>query len=235
LLLYDVRVQGAAAAPEVAEALRQLSAHGEKLGIDAIILTRGGGSIEDLWAFNDEAVARAIAASRVPVVSGVGHETDFTIADFAADLRAATPSAAAEILTPDVAELRAGLERLQRDLDGAINDSIDTQRAILDDQRRRLRQLSPLVRVRNYRQRIDDWQARMTSTQRGRLKLLRERIEASERALIAASPQAILARGYALVSDAATGKRIASVREVRETIRVQFHDGTITAKAENDR
>jgi exodeoxyribonuclease VII large subunit len=165
----------------------------------------------------------------------VGHETDFTIADFAADVRAPTPSAAAEILTPDIAELRAGLERLQDNLDGAINDSIDMQRAALDDQRRRLRQLSPLSRVRNYRQRIDDWQTRMTSTQRGRLKLLRERIGARERALTAASPEAILARGYALVSDAVTGKRITSVREVNETIRVQFHDGTITAKANHDR
>ena len=109
VVLSPTLVQGADAPAQIVRALDRLSRRDD---IDVIWVGRGGGSIEDLWAFNDEAVARAIVASRVPVISGVGHETDFTIADFAADLRAPTPSAAAELLTPDISEMQSGLDRL---------------------------------------------------------------------------------------------------------------------------
>jgi len=231
VVLASTLVQGSEAPAQIVRALRKLDQLDD---IDVILVCRGGGSIEDLWAFNDEGVARAIAASRVPVISGVGHETDFTIADFAADVRAPTPSAAAELLTPDASELRAGLDRLRGYLSDSLDDSIRRRRDALDERRRALRRESPLVRVRAYRQRIDDWQARMTSTQQGRLKLLGERIEASQRALIAASPQAILARGYTLVTDTATGRRIKSARDASERIAVQFHDGSVTAKVDHD-
>ncbi len=231
VILSPTLVQGADAPMQIVRALDRLNRRDD---IDVIWVGRGGGSIEDLWAFNDEAVARAIVASRVPVISGVGHETDFTIADFAADHRAPTPSAAAELLTPDIAELQSGLSRLTRDLAGTFEYSLQNRRSWLADQNRALRQLSPLVRVRTYRQRLDDWQTRMTSIQRGRLGLLRERVESREKSLIASSPQAILQRGYALVADAATGQRIKSAHAAPDQIAVQFHDGTIQAKVEHD-
>ena len=231
VLLSPTLVQGVEAPAQIVRALDRLN---QRRDIDVILVCRGGGSIEDLWAFNDELVARAIVASRVPVISGVGHETDFTIADFAADLRAPTPSAAAEILTPDVEELRLGLDRAVRNLDGAFTDYLQLQRENLDDQTRLLRQLSPEAQIGRYRQRIDDWQARMTSMQRGRLALLRERVASQERALNAASPQAILERGYALVSERATGKRIKSAQNANGDIEIQFYDGTVEAKVRDD-
>ncbi|HVU13399.1 MAG TPA: exodeoxyribonuclease VII large subunit [Phototrophicaceae bacterium] len=231
VILSPTLVQGVEAPAQIVRALERLN---QRDDIDVILVCRGGGSIEDLWAFNDEAVARAIVASRVPVVSGVGHETDFTIADFAADLRAPTPSAAAEILTPDIDAMRDDLDRLSQTLDEALGYSLRRQRDNLDDQIRLLRQLSPIARVRTARQRLDDWQAHMTSLQRGRLTLLRQRIEASDRALLAASPQAILERGYALVSDSVTGKRIKSARAADKNITIQFHDGTIEAQVKHD-
>lgn len=229
ILLSPTLVQGTDAPDQIVRALERLN---QRDDLDAILVCRGGGSLEDLWAFNDEGVARAIAASRVPVVSGVGHETDFTIADFAADVRAPTPSAAAEVVTPDVAELRAGLDRLTRHLDRALTDYIDSQRGALAEQERALRSHSPLTQIRSYRQRIDDWQERMSAAQRGRFALLRERIAAREKALVAASPQAILERGYALVTDPATGQRIKSADAADDRIAVQFHDGRLTAKVE---
>ena len=231
VLLSPTLVQGIDAPAQIVKALERLNSRDD---IDAILVCRGGGSIEDLWAFNDEQVARAIAASRVPVVSGVGHETDFTIADFVADVRAPTPSAAAEMMTPDVYDLRLGLDRSSTELKSALDYALLRRRDLMADQNRALRQLSPLTRVRTYRQRIDDWGLRLTSSQRGRLRLLRERVEARERALVAASPQAILERGYAMVSDAATGKRITSAAQVGERINVQFRDGSIGAKVEHD-
>lgn len=231
VLLSPTLVQGIDAPAQIVKALERVNARDD---IDAILVCRGGGSIEDLWAFNDEQVARAIASSRVPVVSGVGHETDFTITDFVADVRAPTPSAAAEMMTPDVYDLRLGLDRLSTELKSAVDYALLRRRDLMADQNRALRQLSPLTRVRTYRQRIDDWGLRLTSSQRGRLRLLRERVEAQERTLVSASPQAILERGYAMVSDPITGKRITSAAEVGERINVQFRDGSIGAKVEHD-
>jgi exodeoxyribonuclease VII large subunit len=230
VVLSPTLVQGAEAPPQIVRALERLNTLTD---LDVILVCRGGGSIEDLWAFNDEAVARAIVASRVPVVSGVGHEIDFTIADFAADYRAPTPSAAAEILTPDVLDMALGVERLSRHLSDAFSDSMIRRREALDDADRLLKQLSPLVRVRSIRQRIDDWTIRMGTAQRGRLALLRERVVSRQQALTAANPEAILERGYALVSDPVTGKRIKSVGEAGERIIVRFHDGSIGAKVED--
>ncbi len=231
VVLSPTLVQGLEAPAQIVRALERLN---QRDDIDVILVCRGGGSIEDLWAFNDEAVARAIVASRAPVISGVGHETDFTIADFAADLRAPTPSAAAEILTPDIDAMRDALDRLSQTLNEALGYALRRQQDNLDDQIRLLRQLSPVARVQSARQRIDDWQAHMTSMQRGRLNLLRQRIASSDRALLAASPQAILERGYALVSDSTSGKRIKSAAEADKNITIQFHDGTIGAQVKHD-
>lgn len=231
VLLSPTLVQGIDAPAQIVRALERLNARDD---LDAILVCRGGGSLEDLWAFNDELVARAIVASRVPVVCGVGHETDFTIADFAADVRAPTPSAAAEVLTPDIEELRYGLERVTRDLNSVFAYAIARQRDSLAEQVRGLRQLSPLSQIRNYRQRIDDWGAHIASAHRGRLTLLRERVEARDAALRAANPQAILERGYALVTDQVTGTWIKSAHDVHGDVTLRFHDGAIGAKVEHD-
>ena len=224
-------MQGLDAPAQIVRALERLNGRDD---IDVILVCRGGGSIEDLWAFNDEGVARARVASRVPVVSGVGPETDFTIADFAADLRAATPSAAAEILTPDIAELQIGLERLDRHLTSAFSDSILGQRDALAEQMRAMRARSPQARVRAYRQRIDDWGMRGAAAQRGRLALLRERLEARRAALVAGNPQSILERGYALVRSKRTGITVKSAQQADGEIVILFHDGSVEAKVTHD-
>ncbi len=231
ILLSPCLVQGFEAPAQIVRALARLNARED---VDVILVCRGGGSIEDLWAFNDEGVARAIAASRVPVISGVGHETDFTIADFVADVRAPTPSAAAELLTPDILDLRDGIDRLNRILSTTLTNSFASRRKQLADSAWALRQVSPMVAIRASRQRLDDWNGRMASAQRGRLALLRERLRSSAAALSAVSPQAVLERGYAIVS--ADGKRITSANALHSgmDITVQFHDGTRRAKVNDD-
>jgi exodeoxyribonuclease VII large subunit len=157
VLLYPVAVQGAAAAAEIVAAL-QLA--GRRAECDVLILARGGGSLEDLWAFNDEALARAIAACPIPVVSGIGHEIDFTIADFAADVRAATPSAAAEIAAPDAAEWAASLRRLGERLQRALRQRIDAHRERLRWLIGRAELVSPEARLAQQGQRLDELEQR---------------------------------------------------------------------------
>jgi exodeoxyribonuclease VII large subunit len=224
VILAPTLVQGADAPPKIVAALKALN---QRDDLDAILVCRGGGSIEDLWAFNDERVARAIVASKVPVVSGVGHETDFTIADFAADLRAPTPSAAAELLTPDSYELRQRVLRYRRDLDDIISTLVGEKRRDLEDIDRTLKRASPAAQIRAYQQRLDDWNTRMIAAQRGRLAILRERLLSKQSALVSASPQAILNRGYAMVRRAADQSRVNAAADLRsnESIILQFHDG----------
>ncbi len=224
VILSPTLVQGTDAPPRIVRALERLN---QRDDIDVILVCRGGGSIEDLWAFNDEAVARAIALSRVPVVSGVGHETDFTIADFAADLRAPTPSAAAELLTPDVDDLRVNIARAQIALTDAVRAIIDTRRRDLVAQNRALKSASPTLRISALRQRLDDWNTRLITAQRTRLTLQRERLNARAAALKSASPAAILERGYVLVRRGKTGERVASASVVStgDSLVLQFHDG----------
>ena len=232
VILSPTLVQGVEAPAQIVKALDRLNEHTD---CDVILLCRGGGSIEDLWAFNDEGVARAVAASRIPIISGVGHETDFTISDFAADLRAPTPSAAAELATPDSAELRATLAELTRALDTGAAVSLRQRRQRVDDQIWSLRQVSPLAQVRNARQRIDDWTARLNAGQRARLRLLRERLAARSAALASASPTAILERGYAIVTVSESGERLSSIDGAKPGVgvTVQLHDGEFKARVED--
>jgi exodeoxyribonuclease VII large subunit len=157
VLLYPVAVQGAAAAAEIVAALKLA---GRRAECDVLILARGGGSLEDLWAFNDEALARAIGACPIPVVSGIGHEIDFTIADFAADVRAATPSAAAEIVAPDADEWAASLRRLRERLQRALRQSIDTHRERLRWLIGRAELVNPEARLAQQGQRLDELEQR---------------------------------------------------------------------------
>ena len=239
IILSPCLVQGADAPAQIARAIDKLNRFTQ---VDVILVCRGGGSIEDLWAFNDEGVARAIAASAIPVISGVGHETDFTIADFVADVRAPTPSAAAEILTPDIADLRATIVWKAGRIAEAFRRQVMTRRESLKQQTWSLQRVSPLVRLRTLRQRIDDLNQRMSAAQRSRLTLLRERLSARERALTAASPEAILGRGYAIVSSVASGERITSVRDDQaaagSAVHIRLRDGAliaaITTRKEHD-
>jgi exodeoxyribonuclease VII large subunit len=227
VILSPALVQGIDAPPQIVAALQRLN---DYTNVDVIILARGGGSLEDLWCFNHETVVRAVAASRIPVVTGVGHEIDFTLVDFAADLRAPTPSAAAEVVTPDMAALRNNVRVLAARLDNAIDGTLDADRRQIETQRRWLARLSPDRQVQNARQRIDDLTARMALHWRHQVQRRRDQLDGQRRALQAANPDAILQRGYAIVTRG-DGQRVTSVAQAAEGSRVQItlRDGRLIA------
>jgi exodeoxyribonuclease VII large subunit len=173
VLIYPVAVQGAQAAAEIVAALETA---GRRAECDVLILARGGGSLEDLWAFNDETLARAIVASPVPVISGVGHEIDFTIADFAADVRAPTPSAAAELVVPDVEEWLAAFASHATRLERCMRRRLAEQRQRLRWLRRRASLVSPVARFAQQTQRLDEIDQRLSRAMRRRLEERRERL-----------------------------------------------------------
>lgn len=183
--VYPVPVQGEAAPPAIVAALTRAS---ERADCDVLLLVRGGGSLEDLWAFNDEAVARAIVASRVPVVSGVGHEVDVTIADFAADVRAATPSAAAELVCPDLAARAAVLPQALARLRVRMTARLETARGRLAELEARLARQHPRRRLEAPMQRLDEAELRLQRAMRARLARQRERSDALSARLERASP-----------------------------------------------
>ncbi|MBN1955019.1 MAG: exodeoxyribonuclease VII large subunit [Anaerolineae bacterium] len=195
VLLSPTPVQGKEAPPQIVAALEALN----RQQVDVILLARGGGSLEELWPFNDEQVARAVANSRVPVVCGVGHETDFSLADFAADLRAPTPSAAAEVATPERMELRGQVDGLSARMHVAVAAELAQRRASLAEQLRALRHLSPETRLDQARQRLDELARRSTASLLQCLSVWRERLAGLARRLGSVSPLATLERGYAIV------------------------------------
>lgn len=227
--LLPVRVQGTQAPAELAGALRYVNRH--HLG-DLIIIGRGGGSMEDLWAFNDEGLARAIYASEIPVISAVGHEPDVTISDFVADLRAATPSNAAELAVPDWRELSQRLDQYSARLQNAMT-------ARLEQERRRLSRLSgsrmmqdPEAAIRLKRQYLDWQRQRLQSSMTTRLQQHRNRLAALAGGLDAMSPLKVLARGYALVRGEG-GDVVRSVDQVAlgEQLHLCLRDGSVEAVA----
>ncbi|MBC7811864.1 MAG: exodeoxyribonuclease VII large subunit [Burkholderiales bacterium] len=226
-------VQGTEAPAQIVAALQRLN---QLTQADVIILCRGGGSIEDLWAFNDERVVRAVVDSRIPIVTGVGHETDFTLVDFASDLRAPTPSAAAELVTPLIDDLRYDVQRSLQDAAAILLGKVFSLRADVIASTRTMGYVSPMSRVHNLRQRIDERSARLLSDQQRRLALLRERLQTRTAALNAANPQAILERGYAIIrSD--DGELISSVTSPAAKagmgITIQLRDGELKGRIEN--
>lgn len=229
VLLAPTAVQGEAAPAQIVAALAALNACAD---VAVILLVRGGGSLEDLWAFNDERVARAVAASRIPVVSGVGHETDFSLADFAADLRAPTPSAAAELATPDRAELAARLEQQTARLERSITAVLAERRRRLERTTRSLMHLSPTARLADARQRVDDLGARADRAWLPRRRLLGQRLAGLTARLGSLNPHAVLRRGYAIVRHGDTGRIVASVQQVSPgtSLRVEVQDGEIQAE-----
>lgn len=227
-VLAPAAVQGEAAPREIIAALKSLNEHVQP---DVIIAGRGGGSIEDLWAFNDENVARAIAASAAPVISAVGHETDFTIADFVADLRAPTPTAAAELATPDRADLQAGLLALATDLAEQTRQVIREQRYSLREALNRLNRRSPEARLAQARQRVDELALLVGLHLRTRNRLQLARLAGLAASLQALNPQAILGRGYAVVTgpDGQTIRRAGQVA-AGDPLRIRVSDGEFNAE-----
>jgi exodeoxyribonuclease VII large subunit len=250
-------VQGAAAVPALIQALALASARAE---CDVIILARGGGSLEDLWAFNDEGVARAIRACAIPVVSGIGHEIDFTIADFVADLRAPTPSGAAELVVPDRQELLSTLRRIGERLIQSGRRELRTAAQLLAHLRHRLQRMHPGVRLIHSAQRLDELEHRMRKALHARLQqqnirlshadarsaqlrlrlqhAVQRRVEASAHRLTlarqkldAVSPLAVLGRGFAVVMRA-DGSVVtdAGTVAVGDEIRAMLHRGALRAR-----
>ncbi|MCA9871048.1 MAG: exodeoxyribonuclease VII large subunit [Anaerolineae bacterium] len=232
VLLAAAAVQGVEAPGQIAAAIELLNAW--NLGVeplDVIIVARGGGAIEELWAFNDERVVRAIAASAVPVISGVGHETDFTLADLAADQRAPTPTGAAALAVPDLQEVAGQLPELRSRLQGALTQRVDQERRQMVQTRRLLDRLSPAVQVATYRQQVDDVNRAMARTVAHMLAVQRAEVDGLRARLASLDPNAVLARGYAILHESASGAVISSVSQATPgaLIQARVSDGEFTA------
>ena len=246
LVLLPVQVQGVGAAEDIACAIRRA---GKLHGVDVIITGRGGGSMEDLWAFNEEIVARAIAESPIPVISAVGHETDTTIADFAADARASTPSNAAEMAVPDRREIIEGLRDIRRHMTDAVQGLMQDRRYELLMLQRRMEALRPEQRLNALAAQTDTMRLRLNAAMDAKLPVLahrigmagmrldgamdrqlrqpRERIERAKARLTALNPSAVLERGYALVMD---GDRVVPGAEMANELThmtLRFRDGSV--------
>ena len=227
ILLAPTLVQGESAAEMIAAAIGTIN----QFDIDLVIVARGGGSIEDLWCFNAECVARAIYNSRVPVISAVGHETDFTIADFVADLRAPTPSAAAELAVVDVRELRAAVYASEQRLAQLTRDRLGDARVRLSNEMYALEKNSPEARIANQRQRVDELSHRITSRARQLIALEREQLNGAVRQLGTLNPEATLGRGYAIVQEKENGRVIKWKLQAagRKKIQIRVSDGEFQA------
>ncbi|MBI4926880.1 MAG: exodeoxyribonuclease VII large subunit [Anaerolineae bacterium] len=228
VLLAPSPVQGDEAPPRLVAAIQSLNRLSPPP--DVIILARGGGSIEDLWAFNDESVVRAVAASAVPIVTGVGHETDVTLVDFAADLRAPTPTGAAALATPDRADLIIGLERLQNRLVSAAVIRLGELRAEQALLQSRLLRHSPERNLLDEAQRLDAAQLRLKRAAQVHLSMQRAALDGLSARLKALNPLEVLQRGYALVQrpDGSLLTRAANALPP-EPVQIRLADGTLTA------
>ncbi len=231
VILVPTAVQGSEAPAGIVAALASLN---QIAAPDLILLARGGGSIEDLWAFNDEHVVRAIVASQAAVISGVGHETDFTLADFAADLRAPTPTAAAELATPDQNELRQELSELRVALSRTLLERVNGLRAGLAQLRTDFQHYAPQKRILNDRQRLDDMAVRAATALSHRLALQRAHLSGSGRRLASLNPLSVLGRGFALVTHEA-GYIVRSVEQASpgDQLHVRVNDGVFDARVES--
>ncbi len=231
--VLPVAVQGQGAAAEIRAMLERAAGCGR---YDVLLLTRGGGSLEDLWSFNDEALVRAIAACTVPVVSAVGHEVDFSLADFAADLRAATPSAAAELLVPERGELRAHLRQLRARLDATMQRRLVALAQRGDLAGLRLQALRPQARLQRGHDRLALLGQRLDGAIRRRLEQRALRLDGLVRTLESVSPLATLGRGYAVLRDAGSGAllRRAADAQPGQRLEAQLAEGCLQLRVEAD-
>jgi exodeoxyribonuclease VII large subunit len=221
-------VQGEEAPYQIVRSLLALNA---EPGMDVIIVARGGGSLEDLWAFNDEDVVRTIANSAVPVISGIGHETDFTLSDFAADVRAPTPTAAAEMAVPNAIDLIEQVANLAGRLNFALQQTAGYLRGALNEKSGRLQVLSPSWRVNGDQQKLDELTGRLANAVGYRTQLLQSNLHNSSRQLSSLNPYAVIQRGYAIVTNPA-GEIVRSVAQVKtdDVVDIQVADGLILSR-----
>jgi exodeoxyribonuclease VII large subunit len=232
VILAPTPVQGDEAPEGIVSALEMLNQYGQ---VDIILLVRGGGSIEDLWAFNDERVAHAIAASQVPVVTGIGHATDLVIADLVADVHAPTPSAAAEMVTPHQHALAQEVKDLRLELGRLFGERLIDLRSKLANLTRTLQLASPRARIDSARQRIDELAARGLAAMHYGLALRKAAVKGTANTLHAAGPASVLARGYAVVMRADDDSLVRSTRQVAvgDGLKLHLRDGTISATTDH--
>lgn len=227
IILYPAIVQGEAAVPSIINGIRAM----ERIGVDVMIVGRGGGSIEDLWAFNEEAVAQAVFDCRIPVISAVGHETDVTITDFVADLRAPTPSAAAELAVCDFGQLEEQMAEYAYTMQHLCRRTVQSYRNRLEQYGVRLKYVSPLNVLRMKKTQAVSLEERLQAVMERRLQEKRHRLAIYAERMKGLSPLDKLSQGYAYVSDA-SGRKLSSVEQVDvgETIRVCVKDGSLLAQ-----
>ncbi len=231
VLLCPVQVQGTGAAEEIADAIECFNRqhHDPAFRADVLIVGRGGGSLEDLWAFNEEVVARAIAASNIPIVSAVGHETDFSIADFVADLRAATPSIAAELCVPDRRELMAALRGSIVRMSQCQRDRIERNRRLITGILESRAMHRPEVRLRQSVQRLDDLQNRLDRSLHAFVERRRTKLEGCDRQLSLLNPARPMERGYVRLERNGTIIKRAADLDAGDDVNLRFVDGARTA------
>lgn len=231
VIIAPASVQGDEAVPTLIKALKLLD---QEIKADVILLARGGGSMEDLWAFNDETLVRTIASLGTPIVTGIGHETDFTLADFASDLRAPTPTAAAEMVTPNIVDVQTSLQNLSQRLQNAILSRLSMQRDQLSQLTHRLSLSSPLNRVNIARQRLDEWSRHLELHLTHSLQQKHSKLELYSQRLASLNPATILERGYALLikPDGEIVRTVAQV-QVGESIQARLKDGQFDARVKS--
>ena len=231
VILAPALVQGEDAPQSLIHALRLLD---QQIKPDVIILARGGGSIEDLWAFNDEQLVRVLASLETPIVTGIGHETDFTLADFASDLRAPTPTAAAELVTPNITDLKAALSTQVQRLNQAAQFQIYQFKHAYQTIRHRLELISPQNRIRIARQRLDEIQHLLQINAQHSLQHRANLLQSISQHLFTLNPQNILSHGYAILQSS-DGALIRSINQVQigETVGVKLTDGDLDAIVKN--
>lgn len=226
ILIYPVMVQGEAAPPQIVKALKDM----DTLGMDVIILARGGGSMEDLWAFNDEKLAYAIYEAKTPVISAVGHEIDFTIADFVSDLRAPTPSAAAELVVPDRLELMETLEAGKNKIKKSITHMVDMYEERLDSFAKSYAFKIPFNMYNDHIQRVDELSLSLGKHLDSRLEDSEDRLKVINDRLTVMNPLNILKKGYSVVYDTTTGTIIKDASAAGKDIKIKLHKGTLEAE-----
>ncbi len=227
IVFCPVAVQGASAAPEIAKAIKLFN---EQNAADVLIVGRGGGSLEDLWAFNEEIVARAIFQSQIPVISAVGHETDFTIADFVADLRAPTPSAAAELAVPDIFELKSDLLGLKQHLSVLMRNLVESEKEKVENIQKQVTILSPANKIKNSRQELSNLYEKAVNLVTLKINDEKTKISLLASKLNALSPLNVLSRGYSISYN--NDLPIKSVNDVKsgDNIKIRVTDGEFFAE-----
>lgn len=228
LILYPAKVQGEGAAATIVKGIQVLDA----LGVDTIIIGRGGGSIEDLWAFNEECVARAIYEAKTPIISGTGHEVDTTIADYAADLRAPTPSAACELAIPDYMGIWSQLEHLNQKMQQTMKRKLEQERLILQRYQLMLQHRNPVAKLEQQKQYRDELWDRLQQGMKRRLEGYRHRLALLTEQLHGSSPTARLMHGYGYLER--EGKPVCSIEQVQtgDVLRITIQDGSMKARLE---